>query len=185
MEEVWMDISLSTLHQDLEAKPTSTTTPFRGIVLQDFLGGDFNDPPPVSPPLNDLPLPRFTGLSLNSGHLMVHPNSTNSNTNGTGASSAGPFAYCSKKRALEQQPEASFGHGNGADRRKKRMIKNRESAARSRARKQAYTYELQREVARLLDENRKLERMFEELRLEMEAQVPAKRTLQRASTAPF
>ncbi|KAG1359442.1 bZIP transcription factor 27 [Cocos nucifera] len=185
MEEVWKDISLSTLHQDLEAKPTSTN-PFRGIVLQDLLAGDFNEPPPVSAPLNDLPLPRFTGLSLNSGRLMVHPNSSNSNTNG-GASSAGPFAYCSKKRALERQPEASFGHGhgNGADRRKKRMIKNRESAARSRARKQAYTYELQREVARLLDENRKLKRTFEELRLAMEAQVPAKRTLQRTSTAPF
>ncbi|XP_017702198.1 bZIP transcription factor 27 [Phoenix dactylifera] len=184
MEEIWKDISLSTLHQGLEAKSTSTTS-FNGIVLQDLLAGAFKKPPPVSAPLNKLPLPPFAGLSLNSGHLVVYPNSSNSDTNGA-ASSAGLVACGSKKRALEQQLEASLGHGSGADGRKKRMIKNRESAARSRARKQAYTHELQREVARLLDENRKLKRMFEELRLAMEAQVPAaKRTLQRTSTAPF
>nr|KYP59691.1 ABSCISIC ACID-INSENSITIVE 5-like protein 2 [Cajanus cajan] len=44
------------------------------------------------------------------------------------------------------------------ERRQKRMIKNRESAARSRARKQAYTTELEHKVSRLEEENEKLRR---------------------------
>ncbi|WOG98166.1 hypothetical protein DCAR_0417507 [Daucus carota subsp. sativus] len=42
------------------------------------------------------------------------------------------------------------------ERRQKRMIKNRESAARSRARKQAYTQELELKVSRLEEENERL-----------------------------
>ncbi|ONI21269.1 hypothetical protein PRUPE_2G056800 [Prunus persica] len=42
------------------------------------------------------------------------------------------------------------------ERRQKRMIKNRESAARSRARKQAYTNELENKVSRLEEENERL-----------------------------
>lgn len=42
------------------------------------------------------------------------------------------------------------------ERRQRRMIKNRESAARSRARKQAYTVELETEVAKLKEENDEL-----------------------------
>ncbi|KAL2644143.1 hypothetical protein R1flu_011730 [Riccia fluitans] len=44
------------------------------------------------------------------------------------------------------------------ERRQRRMIKNRESAARSRARKQAYTVELEAEVTQLKEENNKLKR---------------------------
>ncbi|KAK8971129.1 ABSCISIC ACID-INSENSITIVE 5-like protein 5 [Platanthera guangdongensis] len=44
------------------------------------------------------------------------------------------------------------------ERRQKRMIKNRESAARSRARKQAYTMELEDEVAKLKEQNLELQR---------------------------
>ncbi|PIA53092.1 hypothetical protein AQUCO_00900009v1 [Aquilegia coerulea] len=44
------------------------------------------------------------------------------------------------------------------ERRQKRMIKNRESAARSRARKQAYTNELENKVSRLEEENAKLKK---------------------------
>ncbi|CDY68227.1 BnaAnng26550D [Brassica napus] len=44
------------------------------------------------------------------------------------------------------------------ERRQKRMIKNRESAARSRARKQAYTLELEAEVAQLKEQNEELQR---------------------------
>ncbi|KAH7351681.1 hypothetical protein KP509_19G009600 [Ceratopteris richardii] len=47
------------------------------------------------------------------------------------------------------------------ERRQKRMIKNRESAARSRARKQAYTVELEAEVSQLKEENLRL-RLYEE-----------------------
>jgi ABA responsive element binding factor len=42
------------------------------------------------------------------------------------------------------------------ERRQRRMIKNRESAARSRARKQAYTVELEAEVNQLKEENSRL-----------------------------
>ncbi|CAK9180830.1 unnamed protein product [Ilex paraguariensis] len=44
------------------------------------------------------------------------------------------------------------------ERRQKRMIKNRESAARSRARKQAYTHELENKVSLLEEENERLKR---------------------------
>ncbi|KAL8097113.1 hypothetical protein AgCh_030279 [Apium graveolens] len=43
------------------------------------------------------------------------------------------------------------------ERRRKRMIKNRESAARSRARKQAYTLELEAEVAKLKEVNEEMQ----------------------------
>ncbi|RWW22793.1 hypothetical protein GW17_00012981, partial [Ensete ventricosum] len=43
------------------------------------------------------------------------------------------------------------------ERRQRRMIKNRESAARSRARKQAYTMELEAEVAKLKEQNQELQ----------------------------
>ncbi|CAL4914160.1 unnamed protein product [Urochloa decumbens] len=42
------------------------------------------------------------------------------------------------------------------ERRKKRMIKNRESAARSRARRQAYTNELENKISQLEEENERL-----------------------------
>ncbi|OIV94310.1 hypothetical protein TanjilG_19316 [Lupinus angustifolius] len=44
------------------------------------------------------------------------------------------------------------------ERRQRRMIKNRESAARSRARKQAYTFELEAEVDKLKELNKELQR---------------------------
>lgn len=50
------------------------------------------------------------------------------------------------------------------ERRQKRMIKNRESAARSRARKQAYTTELEEEVAKLKEENEELRLKQEEIK---------------------
>ncbi|KAM3758727.1 hypothetical protein ACB098_01G067200 [Castanea mollissima] len=65
------------------------------------------------------------------------------------------------------------------------MIKNRESAARSRARKQAYTNELELEVARLQEENAKLRRQQEKLCLAASAQLPKKRGIYRTLTAPF
>ncbi|KAK8642531.1 hypothetical protein V6N13_011872 [Hibiscus sabdariffa] len=49
------------------------------------------------------------------------------------------------------------------ERRQRRMIKNRESAARSRARKQAYTMELEAEVAKLKEENQELQKKNAEL----------------------
>ncbi|KAG2644925.1 ABSCISIC ACID-INSENSITIVE 5-like protein 2 [Panicum virgatum] len=79
---------------------------------------------------------------------------------------------------------AGAGAG-GSDRRKKRMIKNRESAARSRARKQAYVRELEQEVQLLQQENESLRVKYEQLRASVEVAVPVKKTLQRMPSAPF
>lgn len=72
------------------------------------------------------------------------------------------------------------------ERRQKRMIKNRESAARSRARKQAYTNELEIKVSRLEEENEMLRK-----RKELENMLPCvpitepKYQLRRIASSPF
>ncbi|KAJ7966614.1 ABSCISIC ACID-INSENSITIVE 5-like protein [Quillaja saponaria] len=80
------------------------------------------------------------------------------------------------------------------ERRQRRMIKNRESAARSRARKQAYTTELEAEVAKLKEENEELRRKQEEI-IEMQKNQMMemknmqrgvkKRCLRRTKTGPW
>ncbi|XP_043712859.1 bZIP transcription factor TRAB1-like isoform X2 [Telopea speciosissima] len=89
--------------------------------------------------------------------------------------------------------------GNGAvekvvERRQRRMIKNRESAARSRARKQAYTMELEAEVAKLKEENQKLQQKQAEIIEMQKSQVleelnhqkaPKRRCLKRTWTGPW
>ncbi|KAK3205715.1 hypothetical protein Dsin_019761 [Dipteronia sinensis] len=61
-----------------------------------------------------------------------------------------------KKRIIDGPPEVVV------ERRQRRMIKNRESAARSRARKQAYTVELEVELNQLREENEKLKQIVKE-----------------------
>ncbi|KAL6276429.1 hypothetical protein ACE6H2_020030 [Prunus campanulata] len=65
-------------------------------------------------------------------------------------SSSGGGGAKNKKRIIDGPPEVVV------ERRQRRMIKNRESAARSRARKQAYTVELEAELNQLKEENTKL-----------------------------
>ncbi|GAB4836181.1 hypothetical protein Ancab_001094 [Ancistrocladus abbreviatus] len=73
-----------------------------------------------------------------------------------------------------------------AERRQKRMIKNRESAARSRARKQAYTNELENKVSRLEEENERLRKQKELEKLLPSLPPPEPRyQLRRTSSAPF
>ncbi|KAK9725880.1 hypothetical protein RND81_05G175300 [Saponaria officinalis] len=72
------------------------------------------------------------------------------------------------------------------ERRQKRMIKNRESAARSRARKQAYTHELENKVSQLEEENERLRRMMEvEKALPSIPPPPPKCQLRRSSSSPI
>lgn len=72
------------------------------------------------------------------------------------------------------------------ERRQKRMIKNRESAARSRARKQAYTSELENKVSRLEEENERLRKRKEfEMLLPCAPPPEPKYQLRRTTSAPF
>jgi len=66
----------------------------------------------------------------------------------------------------------SSGCCDGDDERKNiRMMKNRESALRSRARKRAFVQELEKEVRRLVNENLKLKRQCKQLQVEMAALI--------------
>ncbi|KAL6582647.1 hypothetical protein OROMI_004725 [Orobanche minor] len=183
MEEVWEDISLTS---DLPHHHHSSIA--RGMILQEFFPKDPATPTSASsssPP--PAPLAPPTMLTLNSAthhfsslilqnHHQQHVSSLNL-----------PFD-ASKKRFLEFQTTSG-------DRRHKRMIKNRESAARSRARKQertspdfliAYTNELELEVAHLLEENARLKEHQEQLFRSTAAQHHQKmKPLHRTSTAPF
>ncbi|KAJ0975414.1 hypothetical protein J5N97_017379 [Dioscorea zingiberensis] len=71
------------------------------------------------------------------------------------------------------------------ERRQKRMIKNRESAARSRARKQAYTNELENKVSRLEEENERLKKQKELEKLLSLPPPEPRYQLRRTSSASF
>nr|XP_018681627.1 PREDICTED: bZIP transcription factor 27-like [Musa acuminata subsp. malaccensis] len=185
MEEVWKNVTLNSLYQDKPMTPVDcyrhdhpTSSPsFRGMILQDFPAGPLNRPLTISPPaVEELPVPPppsppahpQTVLNLNSGlefqHLVVDANSRSnaSNSNGRYSSAFSPtglFSCCSNRKMMRESLAI------GIDRKHKRLIKNRESAARSRARKQAYTIQLELEVSHLKEENAKLKRQNEEVDL--------------------
>ncbi|XP_006660911.3 protein FD-like [Oryza brachyantha] len=97
-----------------------------------------------------------------------------------------PAPLDAARRAFElNMCAAGAGAPAAGDRRKKRMIKNRESAARSRARKQARVNNLEAEVEQLKQENKMLRVKYEQLRKTVEVPVPVRRTLQRVLSAPF
>ncbi|KAL2899715.1 Protein ABSCISIC ACID-INSENSITIVE 5 [Bienertia sinuspersici] len=64
------------------------------------------------------------------------------------------------------------------ERRQRRMIKNRESAARSRARKQAYTVELEAELNQLREENTQLKQALEEIERQRKQQYHEEQNIQ-------
>ncbi|KAL6212459.1 hypothetical protein ACLB2K_017679 [Fragaria x ananassa] len=84
----------------------------------------------------------------------------NGKSNGTDTSSVSPMPYVFNNgfRGRKGGPVEKV-----VERRQRRMIKNRESAARSRARKQAYTMELEAEVAKLKEENQDLKKKQDEM----------------------
>lgn len=141
MEEVWKDINLATLNDQV----TTTHSNFGGVILQDFLARPFTIEPPntilssQTPSLYAAPSspapPLLTALSLSSHpHLHFDPHTHKPHHHPPPPSNHPCFAApttasLGAKRFAE--PDCNLG-----DRRNKRMIKNRESAARSRARKQ-------------------------------------------------
>ncbi|CAO2824066.1 unnamed protein product [Amaranthus hypochondriacus] len=64
------------------------------------------------------------------------------------------------------------------ERRQRRMIKNRESAARSRARKQAYTVELEAELNQLREENAQLKQALAEIEAQRKQQCNEEQNVQ-------
>ncbi|XP_010266851.1 PREDICTED: protein FD-like isoform X2 [Nelumbo nucifera] len=193
---------------------TSSATAFRGVILQDFLARPFSKDPPTSSVISVDPTtasdvavfgspapPPPTVLSLNSGPEFHYLENTTDPLRSqsqlyTPGNSATPFFLSSLNTPFDPfAPSSAFSSfckkrvpesdDSSGDRRHKRMIKNRESAARSRARKQAYTNELELEVAYLKEENAKLRIQQQELYLAAAAQLPKKHTLYRTSTAPF
>ncbi|KAJ0026041.1 hypothetical protein Pint_09334 [Pistacia integerrima] len=236
MEEVWRDISLSSLNDHSNSTLTNTYnnrnhnnqhSGYPSLILQDFLARPFNNDPPARGPSTEptfpsLKPPLATMLSLNSGSGSGSdvqysepsaPDPVRPNQQLNGHTSCGTCSFgCSHNTVLDAmgsptvfppycKKRVSENDDYSDDRRHKRMIKNRESAARSRARKQesfcpfslsflrslcmqAYTNELENEVAHLLEENAKLKRQQEKL-LAASALLPKKNTLCRTSTAPF
>lgn len=77
----------------------------------------------------------------------------------TSSVSPSPYAFTGSARVRRSGGTLE----KAMERRHRRMIKNRESAARSRARKQAYTLELEAEVAKLKEMNEELRRKQEEI----------------------
>nr|XP_018680510.1 PREDICTED: ABSCISIC ACID-INSENSITIVE 5-like protein 2 isoform X3 [Musa acuminata subsp. malaccensis] len=164
MEQVWQDISLSSSlrEEDVPSTPSPSLYGASTAAASCSFGGNLKE-------TSDRILP--APLSLSFGCL-------DSSIDGVGSGSV--VDWCPKKHAMEQRWNGSFSSGTDVDRRKKRMIKNRESAARSRARKQA--------VDHLLYENRFLKRQCEELKRATVHQLPVatkSSTLQRTLTAPF
>lgn len=113
--------------------------------------------------VNISPMNRISSNGQNGDHSSLSPSPYVFNVGCTGKRSNG---------AVEKTVE----------RRQRRMIKNRESAARSRARKQAYTMELEAEVAQLKEENEELQRKQAEIMEMQRNQVIEMRNQQRRTT---
>ncbi|KAM1387838.1 hypothetical protein ACFX2I_016032 [Malus domestica] len=235
MEDVWKDISLASLSRNASDNTTTSThhptaAAFRGVTFQDFLPSTSTTSSNIDPPP---PAAASTVLRLNCGtrsdlkqHLLetttitgpallklnpiTRPTSTSVTTTTTRPNSlnnpSSVFPSCCKKRALDDHDQNREDHHNSTNGRHKRMMKNRESAARSRARKQepfcpsislliAYTNELEIEIAQLREENARLKRQLQAksminsscLAPSTLAQrlLPKRQTLFRTSTAPF
>ncbi|XP_020540142.1 protein FD [Jatropha curcas] len=211
MEEVWKDINLASLHdnhssdpnpnfilQDFFARPFNKDPPKRLVSTTTKNAAVTAAAPATVLSLNSIPV-GFDFLE-NSDPLIIRPvssrlphhhrlqfstivssfnNNNNNNSDLFGCFDSSSGLPCFGKKRVQESDSSS------CDRRHKRMIKNRESAARSRARKQAYTQQLENTVKELEQENARLRSQLEELYLAAAAQLPKKHMLHRTSTAPF
>ncbi|KAL5200993.1 hypothetical protein ABZP36_035347 [Zizania latifolia] len=115
------------------------------------------------PALGNGLMPRAVGLPGSAVALQTALNQFDSGDKGNSGLSlpTEPMPYSSE--GLVRGRRNGGGAEKVVERRQRRMIKNRESAARSRARKQAYTMELEAEVEKLKELNKELERKQAEI----------------------
>lgn len=179
MEDEWQDISLASLcdHNSPAAgnfAPTNDRAALPGFIFQDFLAAASTKLAPASGLAAAPPPTTLLGLSSSGSdqHQIQSTDTFITNTiapvkpnpqrlHGTCSTSSSLISFSAnnlsvaldcKKRAVEESGD------NSRRVRHRRMIKNRESASRSRARKQAYTNELELELAHLQVENARLKR---------------------------
>ncbi|MCD7472341.1 hypothetical protein HAX54_013492 [Datura stramonium] len=211
MEEVWKDINLSSLqdHSTNYSRDHHQAGNFGGTILQDFLARPFANEhsPPAAAAAAAYPVPATTMLNLNSvpelhffdnclrQNSILHPPTSIHPV--VPFEALAPVNASGKKRAVPETENNSAG-----DRRNQRMIKNRlllfaasvlnldyadflRLLYLSTDDLQAYTNELEMEVAHLVEENARLKKQQQQLRLAAADQVPKKNSLYRTSTAPF
>ncbi|XP_022640132.1 bZIP transcription factor 27-like isoform X1 [Vigna radiata var. radiata] len=161
MEDVWDGINLTSL----SGHNSDTTPTSKGANFQDFLARPFNSFTVDTSPVTALTLSTCSEYPPRQKDLQLVHN----------ASKTEPFAHpFSNKRAPPSR-----------DMRDARLMKNRESAARSRARKQAYLFELKQKIKQLREENARL-RKQQQLQLGESATNEWKKgNLYRTYTAPF
>ncbi|KAK1388567.1 hypothetical protein POM88_016745 [Heracleum sosnowskyi] len=155
MEEVWGNISLPSLHNPTPTTKSSNIGGFNGGA-----GTNFHDFFNIKDPYSDQPSllmahhpsPPILGLKPRN-----YPYDCIQSQNTQMASSS-----VSKKRPSSNS--ANNDDDSAGERRRKRLIKNRESADRSRARRLAYTNELEQEMEYLKKENASLRAQLEELK---------------------
>uniref|UniRef100_A0ACD5UWE0 Uncharacterized protein n=1 Tax=Avena sativa TaxID=4498 RepID=A0ACD5UWE0_AVESA len=190
MEELWKDMSLASTPVALQYySPAAASYRDRAA----YLHQDYLQPPRTPPPPHAALSLEFTYLGssgVSSGRTAEPPSNSTSSGDDSLHLPVDPFSFSfprntsnSGRRVAAPVQASAVGSG---DRRQRRMIKNRESAARSRARKQAYTNEMELELEKLRRENMMLIKREQDLlaRLALAAQAPDRSTLQRCRSAP-
>ncbi|XP_054823052.1 protein FD isoform X2 [Prosopis cineraria] len=202
MEEVWRDLNL-------DHNGGSNPADYRRFIFQDFLARSPYDSPssqdisssslsPSSPLVTALslgssappfrfvdPLPQPAAHSLPPVLSSFPPPPSNLFPSSPSVSAFPHKRPLPESDLTDPNHPHHYNHGDGSgSERHKRMIKNRESAARSRARKQAYTNELEQKVDYLNKENERLRKQQQEWS-KASASEKKKNPLFRTSTAPF
>ncbi|KAM2927666.1 hypothetical protein COP2_034991 [Malus domestica] len=157
VDEVWREIVSGESRKECKAE-----VPDEMMTLEDFLAragaveeNDIKDFPLAPPPemerlssgvfsFDQIPLSPFGSIDKVEGSIVGFGNGADP------AGSGGGVGRGKRGRAVMEPMDKA------AQQRQKRMIKNRESAARSRERKQAYQVELESLVVRLEEENEQL-----------------------------
>nr|XP_011460679.1 PREDICTED: protein FD-like [Fragaria vesca subsp. vesca] len=168
MEETWRQTYLASLSSSAQA-PFANDVPHP----HNYSSTAAHDPTTSS----NFPHPMMQNYQLfcYNGPLIINPNQGFDNT-----STSSSFGTRKNKRVYE------YDHSNSKDPKfQRRLIKNRESAERSRARKQAYREELERKVEHLKQENARRKKELETSIAAASGQLSITHNHRRSSSALF